>query len=50
MTNFLSKNRFTNYALKSQFTVKIKRIHAIYRSIKVLLRVIQLLYIYIYTN
>ena len=48
MTNFLSKNRFTHYALKNRFTIKIKRVHTTYHNIKVLLRVIRLLYIYIY--
>ena len=48
MTNFFLENRFTNYALKNRFNFKIKRVQATCRNIKALLRVIRLLYIYIY--
>jgi hypothetical protein len=48
MTAFFLKNRFINCALKNRFNITIKMVHAICRNIKVLLRVIQLLYIYIY--
>jgi hypothetical protein len=42
MTDFLSKNQFSNYALKNRFTIKIKIVHVTYRNIKILLKVIQI--------
>jgi hypothetical protein len=47
-TGSLLKNRLTNCALKNWFSITIKRVHATYRNIRTLLRVIRLLYIYIY--
>ena len=39
-TDLLLKNRFINYALKNQFSFKIKMVHTTCRNIKALLRVI----------
>jgi hypothetical protein len=42
MIDFLSKNQFTNYALKNRFTIKIKIVHVTYHNIKILLKMIQI--------
>jgi hypothetical protein len=49
--SFMSFNNISDLSSKkkkNQFTIEIKRVHASYRNIKVLLRMIWLLYIYIY--